>query len=157
MLNQEVSTYVGAAATTATLRGLVDGQEYPVEVVAMYGQASSTAASGGTVMVSDAAPSEPGAPAAASGVSGKDGSMAGSAEATWTAAAAHGSAVTGYRVEAMAADGNVAATTDAGAGATSALLEGLTGAPSMASLSLPSAPPVRRRPNPSGTPSARPN
>jgi hypothetical protein len=127
VLNQEVSTYVGAEATAATLRGLVDGQAYPVEVVAMNGQSSSTAASGGTVMVSDAAPSEPGAPAAAGGVSVKDGSMAGSAEVTWTAAAANGSAVTGYRVDAMAGDGTVAATTDAGAGATSALLEGLTG------------------------------
>lgn len=126
VLNQEISTYVGADATTATLRGLVDGQEYPVEVVTMNGQSSSTAASGGTVMVSDAAPSEPGAPAAASGVSVKDGSMAGSAEVTWTAAAANGSAVIGYRVEAMAGDGTVAAKADAAAGATSATVAGLT-------------------------------
>ncbi|QTG82180.1 fibronectin type III domain-containing protein [Arthrobacter crystallopoietes] len=126
VLNQEVSTYVGADATTATLRGLVDSQAYPVEVVAMNGQSSSTAASGGTVMVSDAAPSEPGAPAAASGVSVKDGAMAGSAEVTWTTAAANGSAVTGYRVDAMAADGTVAAKADAGAGATSATVTGLT-------------------------------
>jgi hypothetical protein len=125
VLNQEISATVGADAKTATLRGLVNGQEYPVEVVALNGQAS-TPASAGTVMVSDAAPSEAGAPAAASGVSAKDGSMAGSAEVTWTAAAANGSAVIGYRVEAMALDGTVAAKADAEASATSATVTGLT-------------------------------
>ncbi|EMY33263.1 Fibronectin type III domain-containing protein [Arthrobacter crystallopoietes BAB-32] len=126
VLNQEISATVGADATTATLRGLVNGQEYPVEVVALNGQAS-TPASAGTVMVSDAAPSAPAAPAEAGGVSVKDGAMAGTAEVTWTAAAANGSAVTGYRVDAMAADGTVAAKADAAAGDTSATLAGLTG------------------------------
>ncbi|GLB69391.1 fibronectin type III domain-containing protein [Arthrobacter mangrovi] len=125
VLNQEVSTTVGSEATTATLRGLVDGQAYPIEVVALNGQ-SSTPSSAGTVMVSDAAPSEPSAPAEAGGVSVQDGSLAGSVDVSWTAAAASGSAVTGYRVDANAADGTVAATVNAGSGATSATLDGLT-------------------------------
>lgn len=123
-LGQEVSVKVGAEATSATLRGLVNGQAYPIKVVALNGQ-SSAPASGGSVMVSADAPGEPTAPAAATDVEVRDGELAGTATVSWTPASANGTPVTGYRVEAMSGD-TVADSTEAGPGATSATLEELT-------------------------------
>lgn len=125
VLGQEVSIKVGAEARTATIKGLVDGQTYPVKVVALNGQ-SSTPAAAGTVTVTSAeqAPTAS-APAAPGSVAVKDGSLLGTADVTWSAAAANGSAVTGYTVQAMSGDVEVAKAEALG-GATSAKLEGLT-------------------------------
>jgi hypothetical protein len=125
VLNQEVSVKVGAEATTATIRGLVDGQAYPVKVVALNGQASNAAAAGTVTATSADLPPAASAPAAPGNVAVKDGSLLGSADVTWTAAAANGSAVTGYSVQALSGDAVVAVAV-AGSGATSAKLEGLT-------------------------------
>jgi hypothetical protein len=125
VLGQEVSIKVGAEATTATIRGLVDGQAYPVKVVALNGQASNPAAAGTVTATSAELPPEASAPTAPGNVAVKDGSLLGSADVTWTAAAANGSAVTGYSVQALSGDA-VVATAEAGSGATSARLEGLT-------------------------------
>jgi hypothetical protein len=124
-LGQEVSIKVGAEATSATIRGLVDGQAYPVKVVALNGQASNPAAAGTVTVTSAEAPPGASAPAAPGNVAVKDGSLLGSADVTWTAAAANGSAVTGYTVQALSGD-KVVTTAEAGSGATSAKLEGLT-------------------------------
>ncbi|GAA2172597.1 hypothetical protein GCM10009784_03640 [Arthrobacter parietis] len=124
VLGQEVSIKVGSTATTATIQGLVGGQVYPVSVVALNGQASMPA-SGGNVTVSATAVSEATAPTAPGSVAVKDGTLAGSADVTWTAATANGAAVTGYRVDATTSAG-VAKTVTAASGATSARLEGLT-------------------------------
>ncbi len=125
VLNQEVSIKVGSEVTSATIRGLVDGQAYPVKVVALNGQASTPAAAG-TVNVTAAADAPAAAaPAAPGNVAVKDGSLLGSADVTWTAAATNGSAVTGYTVQALSGDAEVTKAT-AGSGATSAKLEGLT-------------------------------
>jgi hypothetical protein len=124
VLNQEVSVKVGAEATTATIRGLVDGQAYPVKVVALNGQASNAAAAGTVTATSADLPPAASAPAAPGNVAVKDGSLLGSADVTWTAAAANGSAVTGYTVQALSGDA-VVAKAEAGSGATSAKLEGL--------------------------------
>ncbi|WP_458779931.1 fibronectin type III domain-containing protein [Arthrobacter sp. D3-16] len=125
VLGQEVSIKVGAEATSAIIRGLVDGQAYPVKVVALNGQASIPAAAGTVTATSADLPPAATAPATPGNVAVKDGSLLGSADVTWTAAAANGSAVTGYTVQALSGDA-VVATADAGSGATSAKLEGLT-------------------------------
>ncbi|WP_461188200.1 fibronectin type III domain-containing protein [Arthrobacter sp. Z4-13] len=125
VLGQEVSIKVGAEATSATIHGLVDGQAYPVKVVALNGQSSNPAAAGTVNVTSAEQPPAASAPAGPGDVAVKDGSLLGSADVTWTAAAANGSAVTGYTVEAVS--GDVAVTSvEAGSGATSAKLEGLT-------------------------------
>lgn len=125
VLGQEVSIKVGAEATSATIRGLVDGQAYPVKVVALNGQASNPAAAGTVTVTSAELPPEASAPAAPGNVAVNDGSLLGSADVTWTAAAANGSAVTGYTIQALSGD-EVVSTAEAGSGATSAKLEGLT-------------------------------
>ncbi|RDV10066.1 fibronectin type III domain-containing protein [Arthrobacter sp. RT-1] len=125
VLGQEVSIKVGAEETKATIRGLVDGQVYPVKVVALNGQASTPATAGTVTATSAELPPEASAPTAPGNVAVNDGSLLGSADVTWTAAAANGSAVTGYTVEARSGDA-VVVTADAGSGATSAKLEGLT-------------------------------
>jgi hypothetical protein len=125
VLGQEVSIKVGSEATSATIRGLVDGQAYPVKVVALNGQSSNPAAAGTVTATSAELPPDASAPAAPGNVAVNDGSLLGSADVTWTAAAANGSAVTGYTVQALSGN-EVAATADAGSGATSAKLEGLT-------------------------------
>lgn len=124
VLGQEVSVKVGAEATSATIRGLVNTQVYPVRVYALNGQ-SSTAAEAGTVAVTstETAPAAS-APSAPTNVAVKDGSLLGSVDVTWTAATANGSAVTGYKVQAMSGATEAAAIT-VGSGATSAHLEGL--------------------------------
>jgi Fibronectin type III domain len=125
VLGQEVSIKVGAEETKATIRGLVDGQVYPVKVVALNGQASTPAAAGTVTATSAELPPEASAPTAPGNVAVNDGSLLGSADVTWTAAAANGSAVTGYTVEARSGDA-VVATAEAGSGDISAKLEGLT-------------------------------
>lgn len=125
VLGQEVSVKVGAEATSATVRGLVNAQAYPVQVVALNGQASTAAEAGTVTVTSVETPPAATAPSAPGDVAVKDGSLLGSAEISWTAAAANGSAVTGYTVTAMSAT-TEAATTTVGSGATSAKLEGLT-------------------------------
>jgi hypothetical protein len=125
VLGQEVSVKVGAEATTATIRGLEDGQAYPVKVVALNGQASTPAAAGTVTVTSAEEAPAASAPAAPGNVAVKDGSLRGTADVTWAAAAANGSAVTGYTVQAMSGDAE-AAKVEAGSGATSARLEGLT-------------------------------
>ncbi|WP_323959236.1 hypothetical protein GC088_11945 [Arthrobacter sp. JZ12] len=124
-LGQEVSLKVGSEATNATLRGLVDKQVYPVKVVALNGQ-SSTAAGAGSVTVTAGAVNTATPPTAPGNVAVKDGSLAGSADVTWTAATANGSAVTGYKVEALDSAGTAVKTVEAAAGATTAKVEGLT-------------------------------
>ncbi|NKX50735.1 fibronectin type III domain-containing protein [Arthrobacter deserti] len=123
-LGQEISIKVGAEATSATLRALVNGQAYPAKVVALNGQASAPA-SGGGVMVSADTPDEPAAPAAVTGVEIQDGTLAGSATVSWTPAAANGTPVTGYRVEARSGD-TVAVSAEVGPGATPPTLDSLT-------------------------------
>ncbi|MGF9648409.1 fibronectin type III domain-containing protein [Pseudarthrobacter oxydans] len=125
VLDQEVSVKVGAEATSATIRGLVDGQVYPVKVVALNGQASNPAVAGTVTATSAALPPAASAPTAPGNVAVNDGSLLGSADVTWTAAAANGSAVTGYTVQALTG-GEVVTTVQAGSGATSAKLGGLT-------------------------------
>lgn len=125
VLGQEVSIKVGAQATTATIKGLVDGQAYPVKVVALNGQASTPAAAGTVTVTSAEQAPAASAPAAPGNVAVKDGSLLGTADVTWTAAAANGSAVTGYTVQAMSGDVE-AAKAEVASGATSAKLEGLT-------------------------------
>ncbi|TRW43791.1 fibronectin type III domain-containing protein [Georgenia yuyongxinii] len=125
VLGQEVSIKVGANATSASLRGLVNGQTYPITVVALNGQASAPA-SGGTIEVGGEAPAEPGAPGAPTGVTVEDAALAGQVRVSWTAPAANGTRVTGYTVQALAEDGTVAAEATAAAGGSSANLTGLT-------------------------------
>jgi hypothetical protein len=125
VLGQEVSVKVGAEATSATVRGLVNAQAYPVQVVALNGQASTAAEAGTVTVTSVETPPAASAPSAPGGVAVKDSSLLGSAEISWTAAAANGSAVTGYTVTAMSAT-TEAATTTVGSGATSATLADLT-------------------------------
>ena len=125
ILGQEVSVKVGAEATSATVRGLVNAQAYPVQVVALNGQASTAVEAGTVTVTSVETPPAATAPSAPGDVAVKDGSLLGSAEISWTAAAANGSAVTGYTVTAMSGT-TEAATTTVGSGATSATLEGLT-------------------------------
>lgn len=125
VLGQEVSVKVGAEATSATIRGLVNAQTYPVQVFALNGQASTAAEAGTVTVTSSNTPPTATAPSAPGGVAVNDGSLLGSAEISWTAAAANGSAVTGYTVTATAGAGEPATTT-VGSGATSATLEGLT-------------------------------
>lgn len=125
VLGQEVSIKVGSEATTATIRGLSDGQAYPVKVVAMNGQASSPAAAGTVTVTSDEQAPTASAPGAPGSVAVKDGSLLGTADVSWTAAAAKGSAVSGYTVQALSGTTEVAKA-DAGSGATTARVEGLT-------------------------------
>lgn len=125
VLGQEVSVKVGAEATSATLRGLANTQAYPVKVVALNGQSSTPAAAGTVTVTNTTTAPVAAAPSAPGGVAVKDGSLLGSADVTWTAAAANGSAVTGYTVRAMSGTAT-AATATAASGATSAKLEGLT-------------------------------
>ncbi|WP_309124250.1 fibronectin type III domain-containing protein [Arthrobacter sp.] len=125
VLGQEVSVKVGAEATSATVRGLVNAQAYPVQVVALNGQASTAAGAGTVTVTSSDAPPTASAPSAPGEVAVKDGSLLGSAEVSWAAAAANGSAVTGYTVTATSGTAEPVTTT-AGSGATSATLDGLT-------------------------------
>ncbi|MFF1252317.1 fibronectin type III domain-containing protein [Pseudarthrobacter sp. NPDC058329] len=125
VLDQEISVKIGAEATSATIRGLVDGQAYPVKVVAINGQSSTPAAAGTVTVTSAEEPPAASAPAAPTNVAVNDGSLLGSADITWTAAAANGSAVTGYTVQARSGE-EVVATATVGSGATSAKLDGLT-------------------------------
>lgn len=124
VLGQEVSIKVGAQATSATIRGLVNTQAYPIKVVALNGQASTPAAAGTVTVTNSTTPPVATAPSAPGGVTVKDGSLLGTADVTWTAASANGSAVTGYTVKAMSGTETVATAT-ATSGATSAKLEGL--------------------------------
>ncbi|WP_458115519.1 fibronectin type III domain-containing protein [Arthrobacter sp. D2-10] len=124
VLGQEVSIKVGAQATSATLRGLVNTQAYPVKVVALNGQASTPAAAGTVTVTSAAEAPTASAPSAPGSVAVKDGSLLGTADVTWSPAAANGAAVTGYTVKALSGTTEVATAT-AASGATSAKLEGL--------------------------------
>lgn len=124
VLGQEVSVKVGAEATSATIRGLVNAQTYPVRVIALNGQASTAAEAGTVIVTSSDAPPTVSAPSAPGNVAVQDSSLLGTAQVSWTAAAANGSAVTGYTVRAISGSEEIASTTVSGGG-TSATLNGL--------------------------------
>lgn len=125
VLGQEVSVKVGAEARNATIRGLVHAQTYPVKVIALNGQASTQADAGSITVTSADTPPTAAPPSAPGDVKVLDGSLLGTADVTWTASTASGSAVTGYLVEATSAAGS-AAPVEVGSGATSAKVTGLT-------------------------------